>query len=116
MQHERLSRFSSMLAIFLFAMSALSFFKAGTYLFGFIVLIISFLNVIAIVFLKDKKKTVNVILNLLNAIAAGITAYDYLRQGTSYIQYIWMLTTFIFLTLSIFLLINKEGLKSQKRR
>jgi hypothetical protein len=115
MQHERLSRFSSILAIFLFAMSALSFFKAGTYLFGFIILIISFLNVIAIVFLKDKKKMVNVILNALNAVAAGIVAYDYVSQGTSYIQYVWMLTTLIFLTLSVFLVLKKEGLKSRKR-
>lgn len=115
MQHEQLSRFSSMLAIFLFAMSALSFFKVGTYLFGFILLIISFLNVIAIVFLKDKKKVVKVILNFLNAIASGIVTYDYMTQGTSYIQYVWMLTTLIFLTLSVFLLLKKEGLKSRKQ-
>ena len=114
MQQERLSRFSSILAIFLFAMSAFSFFQNNQFLYGLILLTISFFNIIIIVFPKDKKKIVFVTLNLLNATAAGITAYDYVTKGNAYIQYIWMLTTLIFFVFSIFLLVKKDGLKSRK--
>jgi len=44
----------------------------------------------------------------MNAIAASITAYDYIQRATDYIHYVWMLTAFMFLTLTIYLIFKKD--------
>lgn len=108
MQQERIIRFSTILAALLFAMSALSFFKAGQVLFGFILLIISGLNITVLVFLNKRQRTTNIVLNFMNTIAASITAYDYIQRATDYIHYVWMLTAFMFLTLTIYLIFKKD--------
>ena len=108
MQKERIFRFSTILAILLFAMSALSFFKAGQVLYGFILLIISFLNITILVFLKDRKRITDIVLNFMNAVAAGITAYDYIQRETDYIHYVWILTTLMFLVLTFYLIFKKD--------
>lgn len=108
MQKERIFRFSTILAALLFAMSALSFFKAGQVLFGFILLIISGLNITILIFLKDRKRTTDIVLNFMNAVAAGITAYDYIQRETDYIHYVWILTTLMFLSLTLYLVFKKN--------
>ncbi len=113
-RHEQLSQFSNILAIALFGMSALGFFKSGQILFGFILLIISILSVFFLVFMKDKKKHFTIILNSLNALAAGIVTYDYILQGTKYIHYLWFFTTILFIALTIFLIFRKEKISLKK--
>lgn len=108
MQKERIIRFSTILAALLFAMSALSFFKAGQALFGFILLIISAVNIATLVFLKNRKRTTNIVLNFMNAVAAGTTAYDYIQKETNYIHYVWILTTLMFLILALYLIFKKN--------
>ncbi|MFK7949923.1 MAG: hypothetical protein AB8G11_20200 [Saprospiraceae bacterium] len=108
MQKERIIRFSTILAALLFAMSALSFFKAGEIIFGFILLIISGLNIIVLMFLKDRKRTTDIVLNFMNAVAAGITTYDYIQRETDYIHYVWILTTLMFISLTLYLIFKKD--------
>lgn len=109
MQKERIIRFSTILAALLFAMSALSFFKSGQVLYGFILLIISGLNIAVLVFLKDRKQITNIVLNFMNSVAAGVTTYDYIQRETDYIHYVWMLTTLMFLALTLYLVFKKDG-------
>lgn len=114
MQKERLSRFSNILAALLFAMSALSFFKSGQLSYGLILLIISVLNIATLIFLKEKRRLTNVVLSFMNALAAGITAYDYMQRKTDYIHYIWILTTAMFLAVTLYFIFKKETRKFGK--
>jgi len=108
-QKARLSRFANILAALLFAMSALSFFKNGQILYGFILLIISCANVFVLIYLYHNLRLTKVLLNLLNALAAGLTAYDYYTKGTDYIHYVWLLSMLMFLVVNIVLLTSKES-------
>lgn len=108
MQKERIIRFSTILAALLFAMSAISFFKTGQVFFGFILLIIAGINIAVLVFLKDRQRTTNIVLNFMNTIAAGITTYDYIQREADYIHYVWITTTLMFLTLTLYLVFKKN--------
>jgi len=108
-QKARLSRFANILAALLFAMSALSFFKNGQILYGSILLIISCLNVFILVYLNYNLRLTKIVLNLFNALAAGLTAHDYYSKGTDYIHYVWLLSMLMFLAVNVFLLISKES-------
>lgn len=108
-QKARLSRFVNILAALLFAMSALSFFKGGQILYGFILLIISCANIFVLVYLNHNLRLTKIILNLFNALAAGLTAYDYYSKGTDYIHYVWLLSMLMFLAVNVFLLLGKES-------
>lgn len=108
-QTARLSRFANILATLLFAMAALSFFKNNQMLYGFILLIIGCSNIFILVYLNHELKLTKVILNLFNALAAGLTAYDYYTKGSDYIHYVWLLSMLMFLLVNIFLILKPES-------
>jgi hypothetical protein len=108
-QKARLSRFANILASLLFAMASLSFFKSGQVLYGFILLIIACLNMFVLVYLNYNLRLTKILLNLFNAIAAGLTAYDYYIKGADYIHYVWLLSMLMFLAVNLVLLLKIES-------
>ncbi|MCD6177322.1 MAG: hypothetical protein J7K29_05755 [Candidatus Cloacimonetes bacterium] len=111
-QNEReLKRNKKILLINAFGFSAillLSIKEASMFLIIFNLLFV-FTNLLLYIFLKKFKNNISFYIRILTSIVAFVTAYDFYKQGSEIITYIWFLIGLVSLVVGFFKTWKKKG-------
>lgn len=96
---KRLARFGFILGGLLFLMNGIAALSQTQFVFGLLQLVGALLNFGMLVKLKSidaKQKLTNYIFGI-NSIIALVIAFQYVKTGGRYIQYVWILTAVVYM-------------------
>lgn len=85
-----MARFASILGVFIFAVNALDQFDQGHTRFGVFLIIVSVVNLLALVRMKASRERQVLVLTL-NAVVGGATAIMYFRMGKQGLPWTWLI-------------------------
>ncbi len=107
-RQQRVNKIATILNAFLFGLGAFNFFDQSKWLFGVLLTIVSLCNLYTLRLGEEKKQSITVGLNSLNALVAAITAYDYYTQGTQGLHLAWGLITLMYIGVVILSVIRNR--------
>lgn len=107
-KNKRLQRLSFLNGA-LFLLGSLNFFESEKYLFAIIIIGAALIN-FYIGFRPSTSFSIkNYGVNFFNFIVAVVIAWDYIQQGTNYIQYLWMFIAFMYLVVLLIFYLKKRS-------
>ena len=105
---KRLTRVGFILNTFLFGLGAFVFFTQEKWLFGGVLVVVALANLYALNLGENKVNYTVIGLNALNAIVAGITAYDYYLQGTKGLHLMWIFIAVLYSIVTLIFFIKNR--------
>ena len=110
---KRLTRAGFILNTFLFGLGGYVFFTQEKWLFGGVLIFVALANLYALQLGENKVTYITIGLNLLNAIVAGITAYDYYIQGTKGLHLMWVLIAILYSIVTLVFFIKNRRIRNE---
>lgn len=106
MKKDKKLRLPLILAAGVFLVAGVDALQHGAPLVGTVDLAAAFVNLAAIGFVKRSPLLTSIIVNLMNAIVAGVMTLAAIQAGKQYIQYAWVVVLLFFLG-SVVILLRK---------